>query len=296
MHAMKARGVIRLLGMLGACAALSAWGSGCGSGTAAAIDPVAQAAQDTTHVGGAHMSFSGSVQVGGLVSPITLTGSGYFNFARREGSFSFAMSGLPASAQGALGGGSLQIVELFKQGTLYMGSPLLAGVSGGRRWVSLDIARVGHAIGLDPTSLTSGGANPADYLRYLDAAGARTAAVGHGDVRGVPTTHYSGTLDLVRAADALPGSDRAQARAAIEQLVAQTGQRAMPIEVWVDAHRLVRRISLSLSFSNGGRQASTTIRADYYDFGPTPAVNAPPSSEVLDITGQALTHLPGAAG
>jgi hypothetical protein len=234
--------------------------------------------------------------VSGLAAAISFTGSGYFNFASHEGDVTFAMSGLPAAAQSTLHGDSLRMIELFKGGTLYIGSPLFAGLAGGRRWVRLDLARVGQALGLDPGSLTSGGSNPAEYLRYLTAAGATSSVVGHEQVRGVATTHYAGSLDLLKLAETQPGANRAQVRAALQRLIAQTGQHTVAVEVWVDAQHLVRRFALTLDADSAGTHVSTTIRADYYDFGPTPAIRTPADSEVLDITGQALARMPGAGG
>ncbi len=291
---MRARSLIALLAALAAAVSLAALASGCGS-TSATLDPVAQAAEATTRASGAEMAFTGTVSAPGLTTPLTLAGGGHFNLASHEGELSLTMSGLPAAATQKLGGGQLSMTELFKASALYIGSPLFSGkLPGGVHWMKLDLTKVSQAIGLDPSSLTSGGANPAQYLDYLKAAGASTSVVGHESVRGVRTTHYAGTINLLKAAEAQPGTNVAQARKAFAQLAAEIGGADVPVQVWVDDHHLVRKLTLTLSIAHGGQQASTTIESEYFGFGPTPTVNVPAAGEAFDITPQALQGLAGA--
>src|ERR1700686_1976541 len=145
-----------------------------------AFDPVAQAAETTTHVAGAQMSPKGSVTVPGLGSELSFSGQGSFNFKAHEGSLTLTMNGLPAAVTSKLGGASRQITELFKAASVYIGSPLLSGkLPGGVRWLRLNLTRLQQAAGLDPRSLTSSGANPTEYLQYLKEAGASASVVGH---------------------------------------------------------------------------------------------------------------------
>lgn len=290
---MKARLGIALLAaivVIAAAAMLSGGGSG---GAGGPLDPVAQAAETTTHAGGAQMTLRGSVEVPGFTGAITFSGEGSFNFTAHEGSLTMTMAGLPASGAAGVEGGSLQMTELFKSSALYIGSPLFAGrLPGGAKWLRVDLARVQQALGLDPSSLTSGATNPAQYLQYLRDAGGSSRVVGHALVRGVPTTRYAGSIDLLKAAEAQPGADRAQLQAAFQKLISQTGLSSLPVNVWVDAHGLVRKISIAMSLNVAGQQLRATIDSEYHDFGPTPSIAAPPSSEVFDMTGQALQSLP----
>jgi hypothetical protein len=287
--AMKARISIVLLAAIAAIAAVLISTSGGGGG---ALDPLAQAAETTTHAGGVQMSLKGSVTAPGLPSQLTFSGEGSFNFKAREGALTMTIAGLPASVASTLNGGSLQITELFKAASIYVSSPLLSDkLPGGAHWVKLNLARFGQAIGLDPSSLTSGGANPTQYLQYLKAAGGSSSIVGHDAVRGIATTHYAGKIDLLKAAEAQPGVDRSQLRQALQKLVSQMGLRSVPVDVWIDAHGLVRKVSLALSLQAGGQQVKTAIDAEYHDFGPTQSITAPPASEVFDMTQQTLQSL-----
>ena len=141
--------------------------------------------------------------------------------------------------------------EIFKSATIYVGSPLFAGkLPGGARWIKLDLARVGQALGFDLQQLAGGQANPAQFLEFLKASGGSVSAVGEETVRGVGTTRYRGTLDLNKALDVVPSSARAALRSAISKM----GLSSLPVEVWVDAHKLVRRIALALKVPAGGQE------------------------------------------
>jgi hypothetical protein len=290
---MRIRSAVSIVAVLGALVAIVAVLLG-SSPAGKALDPVARAADATTHAGGAQMSMTGSISLAGA-GPITFSGGGDFNFSAGEGRVSLTMAGLPASAETTLNGESLTMTELFKGGSLYTASPLFAGkLPGGAHWMKLDIARVGQAMGLDPGSLMSGGANPADYLTYLKGAGSAVSVVGRETVRGVSTTHYATTVDLVKAAESQPGANRAQVRAALQKVLAEIGTSTVPVDVWIDRHDLVRRIEMTMGVGSNGQGAQMSFRAEYFNFGATTSVEAPSGGEVFDVTQQSLAHLPGA--
>ncbi len=261
-----------------------------GGGSVGGLDPVAQAASATTQVGGARVSLKGTVSSSSLSTPIAISGAGAFDFGAHEGSLALEVSGLPTSVSSQLPGGSVKLDELFKSGSVYIGSTLFAGkLPGGARWARLDLAHVQRALGLDPSSLTSGSVDPSEYLRFLAKTG-NSKRVGQEAVRGVSTTHYTGAIDLLKMAAALPGGDSGQTRAAVEKLISQSGLREMPVGVWVDAHGLVRKVSLSLAPSANGEQANVQLELEFFDFGAKPNVRAPAGSEVFDMTDQALPN------
>ncbi len=266
---------------------------GCGS-AAVTIDPVAQAAVVTSHAGGAQMSMHASIEIEGLPSTMTLTGSGDFNFAEREGQIASELTGLPAAASGALHATSIQLTELYAKGALYIQSPLFTGkLPGGARWMKLDLAELAQTTGLDTQSLTSGQSNPAQVLEYLKASGGTVSRVGAATIRGAQTTHYRATIDLAKAIRMEAGASQGAAKQAIEKLAAQTPSQTVPVEVWIDAHNLVRRMSLSLSQAAVGQHVKVTFQLELFNFGATPSVNAPASSEVFDATQSSLSALAG---
>jgi hypothetical protein len=270
--------------------------SGCGSSGVVALDPVARAADATSHAGGAHIAITARVEAAALSTPFTMTGGGFFNYRTHEGLLSLQMAGLPGAAATTLPPGPLQMEEIFKSSTIYVGSTLFAGkLPGGARWMKLDLSRFGQALGLNPEQLAGGQSNPAQFLEYLKASAGAVTVVGHELVRGVETTRYRGAIDLQKAAEVVPSSDRGRLRASIAKLAAQTGVDSLPVEVWVDAGGLVRRVSLALSIPASGESVQLHMRIELFAFGATPAVIAPQQSEVFDATQTALGGL-GAGG
>jgi hypothetical protein len=267
---------------------------GCGS-TAATIDPVAEAAVTTSHAGGAQLALHIGIELEGLASPLTLTGSGNFNFAAGEGELVSNLTGLPAAATGALHGSSIELTELYAKGLLYMHSPLLDGkLPNGARWIKLDLSELAAEEGLDVQSLSSGESNPAQILQYLRASGGSVTKLGTAEIRGTPTTHYRARIGLSELAAKAPGSDRGQLKAELEKLGSETGLRSLPVEVWIDAHDLVRRMSLTLSEAAAGAHVKVSLELELFNFGATPSVNAPAPGEVFDATHGSLGALSGA--
>jgi hypothetical protein len=272
--------------------AIGAAASGCGS-SQATLDPVAQAADATTHSGGSQVAMSVTVQAPQLSTPVTITGSGSFNMTRQEGQLSFAVQGLPAAALAHLPAGPLSITELFKAGVVYMSSPLLDGkLPGGARWLKLDLTKFESGLGIDVQQVTSGQSDPSQYLQYLRASGGSIKAVGHEPIRGTPTTRYEGSIDLGRAAESLPSPDRAKLEEAMHKLISQTGTGSLPVAVWIDAHHLVRRMSLKIPMPAGG-QTGAAVVYELFGFGAGPGVNPPASSETFDATKLSLQALTG---
>jgi hypothetical protein len=162
--------------------------------------------------------------------------------------------------------------------------------------MKLDLGRFGQALGFNLEQLAGGQSNPAQFLEYLKASGGAVATVGHEHVRGVATTRYRGEINLQKAADVVPSSNRDQLRKALAKLAEQTGVSGLPVEVWVDAQGLVRRMSLALSLPAGGESVQLHMRIDLFGFGATPTIAAPQQSEVFDATQTALNGLSTSAG
>ena len=152
-----------------------------------------------------------------------------------------------------------------------------------------------QAVGLNLQQL-AGQSNPAQFLQYLRATAGTVTPVGSELVRGVPTTHYRATIDLERVADVMPSAERSQLRAGISKLIAQTGTSKIPVDAWVDNQRLVRRIAMSLQMGSGGGNLQLRVTIELFDFGATPPVSAPASSETFDATQSALSGLSARGG
>src|SRR5438105_3884424 len=210
--------MIRLVPAIAAAVALSLYGSGCGA-SSATLDPVAQAADVTSHVGGAHIALSIEVSGVGPGQPFVMSGQGFFNYRTQEGTLSLDSTSVPGSVAAILPSGPLHIEEIFKSSTIYLGSPLLAGrLPGGARWIKLDIGRFAQAMGSNLAQLSGGESNPAQFLQYLKAVAGTPAPVGSELVRGVATTHYRAAVDLSKLAGVLSSAGSGRLRAALARL------------------------------------------------------------------------------
>ena len=92
------------------------------------------------------------------------------------------------------------------------------------------------------------------------------------------TTHFRGTVDLVRLAAQLPAADRADILAAVRR---DYVDHPFPADFWVDASGRVRRVHVSYRTPGGGR---IVVNAAYSAFGTPVDLTVPPAREVQDIT------------
>ncbi|HEX4438116.1 MAG TPA: hypothetical protein VH061_15120 [Solirubrobacteraceae bacterium] len=274
-----------------ACAAVLGALAGCGSSHAVSgtIDPVAQAAEATTHADGAQLAMRVSIELPTGGAPLTIAGHGDINLKDREAELFMTVQGLPPSVAQKLPSGGLTMTELLSKGAIYIDSPVFGSkLPNGANWLKLDLGKAASSLGLDPQTLTSGQTDPSQYLQFLKASG-DIQKVGSDTVRGVATTRYKGTIDLSKVAALAPSKDKAATKAAIEKLTAQLGRSSLPMEVWIDSKHMVRKLQLSLSVSVSGQHVGTKIEEELFGFGPTPGVNPPAAGEVYELPVSSLT-------
>lgn len=101
-----------------------------------------------------------------------------------------------------------------------------------------------------------------------------SAEVGMEYVRGVPTTHYAGTIDVERLLASRPTEAQASDRERFSDLDTKGGGLAgIPADVWLDERGLPRRIQLE-RFGGKGTW-------EYYDFGVEARIALPPADEIM---------------
>jgi hypothetical protein len=286
---MPLRAALKALPALLAVLAAAVLASGCGSATPGAVlDPVAKAATTTGNAEGAKLTMHLDVDLGSLGGHITVDAHGHLNFKNSEGEVDMQFTGLPAAASSVLPEGTT-MTERFTGQTVYVGSPILAGkLPNGASWMKLDIGAAERKLGLDPQSLTSGQSNPAQFLEFLRASGGDVKAEGTDVVRGVTTTRYSGSVDLHKAAAQLPSGESKETREAFDKLISELGVSTIPVKAWVDSHNLVRRLVIEMPINAAGHHVDASITAEFFDFGPTPAVQAPAPAETYEVDTSAL--------
>jgi hypothetical protein len=279
------RRALKIAPLLLAALAAGVLAAGCGSGGAGAVlDPVAKAAETTGQAQGAKIEMHLQLNLGSLGGQIALDAHGHVNFKAREGEVSMQFNGLPAAAASAIPDGTT-ITEVFSGTTVYIESPLFEGkLPNGARWAKLDLAASAKTLGLDPSALSSGQANPAQFLEYLHSMGGEVRQSGTETVRGVPTTHYSGTIDLHKVLEKASSGESAAAKSAIDQVINQLGSGTIPVQVWVDDQHMVRKMVIAFPIDAGGQKLESSVTIEFFDFGATAPVHVPADSETFELS------------
>jgi hypothetical protein len=274
--------------VLAACGDRAADRAG-GGAAGASLTPqrLALIADRTSSRGGLRMSMHQTMTVPGL-GTVPSTAEGRFDTTSRRGEMTLSMDvPSPPDGTGAGTGMTAAVSQrmIFDGLTIYMSAPQSAAtLPGGKRWMKIDLGAVGRWAGLDLGALArSGGQDPTQVLRYLKATGGDVTRVGSDTVRGVATTHYVATVDLRKVPASAPAAERAAVRRSIEQVVKLAGTSTAPIEVWVDAGGLARRIATTITTGTAGERVTLRQRIDLYGFGTTVDVAVPPASEVVDV-------------
>jgi hypothetical protein len=258
---------IGLVGLLAAGMATAVGAAGCGGGGGLDGSAVAQAAKATQAAKTARVSLTMSV------AGQTLHGSGYMDLKRRAADLSIS------TPQGTMR-------EIFTGTRLYLRLPksLRNGSLGNKPWAAVDLRAVAKAKGIDVGALQTQ-SDPSQTLDQLRAAG-KVHKVGTETVRGTETTHFTAVIDLRKAAARQPRALRAAAKRSTEVIIRQLGVSSLPIDVWLDSHKRVRREQLRLPV----RGASMRLTIEMYDFGTSHQLTTPPADQVTDVTRQAAAR------
>lgn len=238
------------------------------SGPAAAVgagaDPAAavrDAADALVRAGSSLVDTSMRMASGGTW--VTVTGSGRFDYARRQGELILL---LPRDAAGAEE--HKPVTELLTPGALYM-KDRGEGVPAGK-WVRVDTTTL-----RDGNLVTGGATEPLAAAELLRGAQG-VVLVGPETVGGTAVRHVRGVADIARAARSQgPGAPGALAAAARGFAVTR-----VPFDAWLDADGRLRRLTEHFTF--GGRKkgvavVSTTV---FDGFGVAVAVEAPQGADI----------------
>jgi hypothetical protein len=281
-------------------------GVGCGGGTQSSstalpvledFEPVAAATANTST---ARFEMELSMQIPGFDQAFAFTASGASDEKSGKGEITMDMGSfgeLMGSLAGSLGGNAPAgfddpenwKLDMRVDGTVaYMRMPLLADkLPGDKEWVRLDLAKAASLQGLDLSQLQgfAEGSDPRQMLDFLRAVSSEVTRVGTEDVRGVETTHYFAVVDFQKAL-----ADLVQ-KAGQGNLLTQLGSigsslQSVPLDVWVDADNLVRRMTMDLSFSAPGQsgEAKVSMAMELFDYGQPVSVDVPPASDTVDLS------------
>ena len=237
-------------------AAATATLTGCdnsGGATTATLSSLAvvQAASDVTQrSGSADMSLTSSTMTRGLTEKITGTGA---IDGTSAGRFTLTID---------MGTTSTTLQELYTKGYLYLQIP-----SQNSSYYKLALSD------LVGTSLASS-TDPTGSFAVLKAAG-NLKVVGKQTLRGVATTHYTGTFNIAAALAKLGGAEKSLLQASF----AHATQADIPFDAYLDAQGRVREFTDHLTLTVAKTTVTNSTTVELYNFGTTVKVTAPAAGQ-----------------
>jgi hypothetical protein len=261
-----------------------------GSTTSNLVDPVALAATHSASAPGYRVRFSLEMSSSALATPITMAGSGIVDSRDRSASMSLSASfpGNPQVIQ-QLGSSTLTLDEIVAGTTVYMKLPaaLTSQIAlAGKSWIAVNLAKLSGIPGLSSLGGSPMSSDPSQMLQYLRAASDSVVSAGRERVNGFETTHYRAELNLSRVLSALPASDQAAAQQGLSAIEQQLNVGDIPVDVWIDAHHLVRRMTMTFdaTVANGSTLAET-MTMQISDYGRQQRPTPPPAEQVVNVGG-----------
>lgn len=240
--------------------------AGCGEGAKApagslSADPVAvlrATAAKTAAAGSSKLALANRTTIAG--SAVTFSGEGSFAYGAREGEFTFTIGGAPGMP-------ATTLTERITGGALYL---QLAGQPGFYKIALADLVGTSLAETSDPTS----------SLQALAGVSDGVEKVGTEKLRGTPTTHYRGTIDVAKALAQLQGL----AKQLAQSTLSKSGVKLLPFDAYVDDQGRMRKMVQNLTLTIKGQQATVQTSIEMYDFGTAVSVELPPAAEIHDGT------------
>jgi hypothetical protein len=279
--------------LLLAVLAVSLAGCGASDTVTKSLDPVAAAAANTARLPTTHMSMTATMTVPGLPTAVQMNGEGAVDNVRKRGSMTMDMSSMARAMPntGGLNDPSLwrgeYVFDFSKSMVAYMRFPFMTRALGsGKSWVRLDFGSVSREMGVNLDQfMQMNQSNPAQQLQLLRTVSGRFSKLGTGRVRGVTTTRYRTNVDIRKYPDLLPEGQRKSMQKSINTLVDMMGGKSTyPVEVWIDAKQLVRRMSLRMEIKAPTGSMSMAMSMDFYGFGRPVSVTFPRAEDTVDMT------------
>jgi hypothetical protein len=267
-----------------------------GSGGSQLGSPIAQAATLSSSTPGYRMHMAVRVTSSALSSPVTATGSGVVDLRDRASSMSLTMDlGDQPQVVQALGGSTLRMDMVTNGSAIYIKLPgaLTASLpTSGKQWIEVDLSKLSSVPGLSSLAGNPTASDPRQILQSLRSVSNSVVDEGPQRIGRTATTHYHAQLSFSHLADALPSAERGAAMKALSALQQTLPTDGLPVDVWVDAHHLVRRVVMALDINApSGPSLQETVTVDLDHYGPQHQPAPPASSDVLK-----LNDLPGLGG
>jgi hypothetical protein len=267
-----------------------------GAGASSLGSPIAQAATLSSNTPGYRMHMAVQVTSSALSSPVTATGDGVVDLRDHASSMCLTMSlGNDPRVVQALGGSAVRMDMVTEGSAIYVKLPAALTSSlptSGKQWIEVDLSKLSSVPGLSSLAGNPTASDPRQILQSLRSVSDSVVDEGPQRIGRTATTHYHAQLSFSHLADALPSAERGSFMKALSALQQATATDGLPVDVWIDAHHLVRRVVMALDLNvPTGPSLQETVTVDLEHYGPQRRPAAPASDDVL-----ALNGLPGLRG
>lgn len=228
-------------------------------------NPVAQAAERTADAPGMRITMAMRVNTESA-PPVTITGNGVYNGEGNLAQVTYHMAGI----QGA----PMDFEGLMGEGAWYLRYPQFTSkLPEGKEWLKLE--------GLPGQSdMSKVGESPQGSLQMLAVAGS-VKRLNQVRIRNVPTTRYR----VIMTAEGIAQGLRQEGK---DELVEQieNAQLAGPMraEAFIDRHGMMRRMNMVSTVIVNGKNVTTAMHMDLFDFGIHPNIQLPADSQVYDLS------------
>lgn len=248
-------------------------GSGNGGGGVAlsASQVMSKAANNTASADSYKMSMrmNMSGKMGGQQRSMHIAGTGQYQ-VKPSLAFAVNFGTMNMGGQNLPGGMQMRLVDR----TIYMKMGMLQKMTGGKPWIKFSASQLSNKSGMNFDQMLQSAqdqANPVTYTKMFTAS-SDVKKVGQQTVRGVQTTHYTGTVDMTKAFSKLDPKLRKSAKSQMQEL------KKVKFDLFADNQQLPRKIVLH-GTASGMKYAATML---YSDFGEPVHVAAPPAAQTTD--------------
>ena len=259
----------------------------CGGTQGVSVEAVAQAAEKTTDARTSRLSFTTVFRADG--ESVELHADGTMDYQRNVGRMTMDLGDLSDSAGSSFWNGKVEMI--FDGLVYYMRLPpeLARELGATKPWLKMDVRKIGKSAGLDLGSLAQVQQNPAELMQFLRAVGQDVEKVGEEEVRGIDTTRFRTTIEPAKAAayGAATANVSPELRRALRNRLDELRKKGklddIPVDVWLDADGLVRKLVMHYDDEAEGARVRSTVTMELFDFGIDVRVRNPPAREVIDI-------------
>ena len=204
--------------------------------------------------------------MGGKQRSVHLAGNGKYR-VKPSLAMAFNFTKMDMGGQQMPGGMETRLVGR----NMYIKSSMLQKLTGGKPWVKFSFDQLGKKSGMNFDQLIQRAQHQADPSTYtkMFTTSKDVKEVGNQTVRGVQTTHYTGTVDLTKALSKIDNKQRKYMKSQLSAL------QHVKFDLYSDSQQMPRKIVLHGKAK--GMQYSTT--GYYSDFGQPVHIAAPPAAQ-----------------